>query len=69
MRTNHQSSFFRKVHDLLSLPVDLGAVLRELFIHDSGSFPELLRRNSKPRELANRGKVHYVKGWMILIKP
>ena len=69
MRTKQQNSFLHKFRDLLALPVDLGAVLKELFTNDRGSFPEILRRNSKPWKLANRHQVHYVRGWMILIKP
>jgi hypothetical protein len=69
MRTKKQNSFFHKFRNLLTLPVDPGAVLRDLFINDRENFPEILRRNSKPWKLANRNQVHYVRGWMILIKP
>jgi len=68
MWTVYQNSFFHKLRDLLILPVDLGAVLRELFTNHPGSFTDLLRRNSKPLEPANRSKVRYVRGWIILIK-
>jgi hypothetical protein len=69
MRTNQKNSFFRKFRDLLSLSVDPGAVLRELFFKDQISFSEILRRNSKAGRRVNRSQVHYVRGWMILIKP
>jgi hypothetical protein len=69
MRTKQRNSFFRKFRDLLSLSVDSGAVLRELFLKDQISFPEILRRNSNAGSPANRGQVRYVRGWMILIKP
>ena len=69
MWTKYQNSFFRKLRDLLILPVDLGAVLRELFTNNQVSFPELLRRNSKSQELTNRNRVQYVRGWIILMKP
>jgi hypothetical protein len=69
MRTKYQNSFFRKLRDLLTLPVDLGAVLRELFTNDQGSFLELVRRNSKPQELTHRKQVQYVRSWILLMKP
>ena len=69
MGTKQKNSFFHKVRDLLTLPVDLGSVLRELFINDRGGFSEILLRNSEARKLAYRNHVQYVRGWMILIKP
>ena len=69
MRTEQKNSFFQKVRDLLTLPVDLGSVLRELFINERGSFSKILLRNSEARKLAHRNHVQYVRGWMILIKP
>jgi hypothetical protein len=68
MWTGNQNSFFRKLRDLLILPVDLGAVLRELFTNPPGSFPDLLRRNSRPWKQANISKVRYVRGWIVLMK-
>jgi hypothetical protein len=68
MRAKPKNFFFHKLRDLLTLPVDLGSVLRELFVNDRRSFSEILHRNSKPWKLAH-GNVHYVRGWIILIKP
>jgi hypothetical protein len=61
-------SFFQKLREALTLSVDVGAVLRELFTSDAPNCQEILRRNSKPRELTVRHQVRYVRGWIVLIK-
>ena len=68
MRTGHRNYFFHKIRDLLTLSVDLGGVLRELFTNHPGSFPDILRRNSGPLAPARRSSVRYVRGWIGLMK-
>lgn len=69
MQTKQQSLFVQKLRDLLTLPVDLVSVLKDLFLKDDADFEEVLQRHSRPRKSATPSSIRYVRGWMVLIKP